>query len=113
METVRLQESSPDSDVLELSIAGEVDLRTVAPIQASAERAVRSGNYRLIIFDLEEVTFMDSSGLHVLAETNRLMAAHGQAVEVRCSSPHLLRVLNIMGLDRVLTIISDDPAVAA
>lgn len=110
MEDVRLQLFSPEAGVLELSIAGEVDMRTVPPIRAAAERAVCSGDYRLIVFDLQEVTFIDSSGLHVLAESSRAMAAAGGAVEVRCSSPHVLEVVRLLRLDRLFTITSRRPS---
>ena len=40
MRDVRVQLMNPEAGVLELSIAGELDLATVAPIRATAERAV-------------------------------------------------------------------------
>ena len=110
MEDVRLHIMSPESDVLELRIAGEVDLATVEPVRTAAERAARSGDYRLIVFDLEEVTFIDSTGLHELADSSRMMAAAGGAGEVRCSAPNLRKVLSILGLDRVFTIMSSPGA---
>ena len=39
---------------------------------------------------------MDSSGLHVLEELNRVVAAAGGAVEIRCSSPHIQKVLSVL-----------------
>jgi anti-anti-sigma factor len=48
---------------------------------------------------------MDSTGLHLLAEAHRAMAAKGCAAIVVCSSPLLLRVFELTGLDRLLTIV--------
>ena len=109
MEDIRVVLTSPEADVVEISVAGEVDMATVAPLREAAERAAGSGAYRLIVFDLEGVTFMDSTGIHLLADTNRSMRRSGGSVEVRCPSRGLAKVFAIVGLDQMLVINNASP----
>ena len=104
VEDLRLVLTSPEDGVLELTAYGEVDLATVEPLRDAADRATKSGSYSLLVFDLEHVTFMDSTGMHVLADTSRRMRAAGGAVEVVCSTPALRKVFTLMGLDLVLSL---------
>jgi len=107
MQDFQLLLSEPDMGVLELRLAGEVDMATVAPLRETAATAVASGDYDCMVLDLTGVSFMDSSGLHVLVETQRAMTAAGREMKVVCSSGNLLKIFELTGLDRVLTIVSD------
>ena len=53
---------------------------------------------------LDEVTFMDSTGLGVLVGAHKAQRARGGVFELVCSEPRLLRLLELTGLDRVFTI---------
>jgi anti-sigma B factor antagonist len=99
--------SEPHTGVLELKLTGEVDMATVTPLRETTATATASGDYECLVLDLSGVSFMDSSGLHVLVETQRAMTAAGRAMKIVCSSSNLLKIFELTGLDRVLTIVSD------
>jgi anti-sigma B factor antagonist len=86
-------------------MSGELDLATARPLQEAARTATADG-YEVLVFDLSRLDFMDSTGLHLLAEAHRAMAAKGQQAVVVCSSPMLLIVFELTGLDRLLTIVA-------
>lgn len=115
MQDFQLLLGEPSAGVLELKLFGEVDMATVVPLREATRTAVASGDYDCLLFDLSGVTFMDSSGLHVLAETNRKMIAAGGGTRVVCGPGRLREIFELTALDRVLTIVNerDDAVVAA
>jgi anti-sigma B factor antagonist len=85
-----------------LSIAGEVDINTAGHLQAAIESA--STRAFEIWLDLSETTFMDSSGLHVLAESRDHLAHANRRLALICPEGPVLRVLTLTGFDRLLEI---------
>lgn len=74
---------------------GELDLGTLAPLQQALEEAVRS--HPVIVIDLSQVTFGDSSFLTTLLHTH-------QHTELRLATPSsaVQRLLNVTGADQIL-----------
>ena len=64
-------------------------------------------------FDLSEVTFLDSSGMHALVAARDNAKARGARFVVICPYGPVLRVLQIAGLDRGLLIYPDRASVHA
>jgi anti-sigma B factor antagonist len=82
---------------------GEIDLHAKGPFQRYVERALAARPERLV-FDLSEATFLDSTGISILVGANRRLRETGGRVEIVCSSPNVLRVFEIAGLERVFPI---------
>jgi anti-anti-sigma factor len=55
-----------------------------------------------VIADLRDVTFMDSTGLHVLVSHHRHAAERGLGFSIIDGSAPVSRVLKLTGLDHVL-----------
>jgi len=81
-----------------VTVAGEVDIATVARLRARLRPLAARG--RPLVADLEQVSFMDASGLGALAGAARLAAEHGVSLHVVCSRPHIRRLFRLTGLDR-------------
>ena len=64
-----------------VTVAGEVDIATVAQLRESLRALVAGG--RRVVADLDQVSFIDAAGLGVLAGAAGLAAAHGTSLE-RC-----------------------------
>ena len=104
MEGLKLLPSTDERGRLRVALVGEFDLAGVEGFREVVTRAIDSGKHREIEFDLERLTFIDSSGLHALAEAERSMRARGATVNVVGVAPQLRKVFELIGLDRVLTI---------
>lgn len=55
-----------------------------------------------LVIDLEQVSFMDSFGLHVLVDVVEQRTGRGEAVRIVALSPQVRRLLEITGLTEVL-----------
>jgi anti-sigma B factor antagonist len=86
-----------------LAIFGEVDALTAAELDAAIGRAAGEGVIEVVL-DLRGLAFIDSSGLNVLVANAARLQAAGAVLVVEAPSGSTRRLLEISGLDRVLTI---------
>jgi anti-anti-sigma factor len=105
MQDFQLLLSEPCERTLELTLIGEVDLATEGPLREATRTAIASGDYHTLVFDLRRLSFMDSTGLHVLTTAQREMVERGGTTTVVCDSANLLKIFELTGLDRVLSVV--------
>ena len=89
-----------DSDVV--TVCGEIDLATGPALRRTLDRRLDAGRTRVVV-DLEEVDFIDSTGLGILLETHRRTADRGGSMTVVCRPGLCSRLFEISGLDRVFS----------
>ena len=107
MQDFQLLVSEPGNGMLELTLIGELDLGTVGTLTDATSAAVASGDYDCLIFDLSQLDFIDSSGLHALTNAHRDMAALGNTTKIVCSGANLLKVFELTGIDNLLHIVGE------
>lgn len=96
-----------------LFLAGDVDIASIEGCRAPAAELLAS-NLRQIAVDLTQVTFMDSSGLGLLAELVRHGQDVGAPVLVIDAQPIVREAITTCGLDQYLELVTaDDPRVLA
>jgi anti-sigma B factor antagonist len=97
----------PDSRYVVETIGGmpvvvaprEIDIGNAAELQAALLRAVAMGQ-PIIAVDLSTTEFCDSAGLAVLVRARRLAIAEGKELRLVVSTPQVMRILSVTGLDR-------------
>ncbi|MEP7046221.1 MAG: STAS domain-containing protein [Ilumatobacteraceae bacterium] len=88
-------------DDLVLVAHGDIDMASASKFGVAM---FELGCSRSVALDPADVTFMNSSGLSVIAGTLRRLRREGGALSVRNASPQICRLLKITGLDEFLTI---------
>ena len=83
-----------------LTAAGEIDIATVARFRARL--FALAGEGRPVIADLDQVSFIDASGLGALVGAARRAAAHGTSLHVVCARSQTRQLFHLTGLDRQL-----------
>jgi anti-anti-sigma factor len=90
-------------DGLVLSVAGEVDLNTVATLRealsAGCHEVAAGGR---LVLDTGEVTFLSLSGIGLLLQAQQVCGDRGAEFILVAGHRPVLRVLQITGLDRVI-----------
>jgi anti-sigma B factor antagonist len=85
-----------------LSVAGEVDISTAADLRTAIETA---GTRAFEVWvDLSETTFMDSSGLHAMAQARACLDEANNRLALICTDGPVLRVIKLAGFDRIFEI---------
>lgn len=86
-----------------VSVAGEVDLAT-APDLRDRLHEVMDDKPRVLVVDLLQVTFIDSTALGVLIDAWKQSETMGAAMRIVVSEPRILKVFTITGLTDIFTI---------
>lgn len=80
-----------------VSVIGEVDIATVGLLRECLTGLARRG--LPVIIDLDQVTFMDATGLGALAGGARRAAAHGASLRVVSARPQTRKLVQLAGLE--------------
>jgi anti-sigma B factor antagonist len=92
-----------------VTIAGDIDMTTIARLEHARERALADSPSR-VVFDLSAVRFIDSSGLKFLLETDRLSRSGGWQLALVRPAETAMRVFVVTGTDKHLPFVgSDEP----
>lgn len=81
-----------------VTVSGELDANT-APEFEDAVAPLVGDNVQLVVVDVSDLEFLDSSGLRVLVRTRELLMGKGGTVELRSPSVTVRRVLEITRLE--------------
>ena len=87
-----------------VTLGGELDLAT-APELAQALTEAPDGT-AVVILDLSELTFMDSTGLHVILSARARLAAAGCRLVLVPGSRHVQRIFEITGTKHQVEFVS-------
>ena len=87
-------------------VRGDLDLATVGELRSALDAAIDAGETTVLA--LAECTCLDSSALNVIADASRAAREAGLSLAVAQPSPQVARVLEISGLEDVVTIQADD-----
>ena len=85
-----------------ITVAGELDVAT-APDLMERLREILDENPQRLVIDLDQVTFLDSTGLGVLVSAYQRMSRRADGFVLVCHRRSSLKVMQITGLTRVFT----------
>jgi anti-sigma B factor antagonist len=88
-----------------LRVRGEIDVASAPEFQTSLSDLVGQGS-EIVIVDLSEVSFIDSTGLGVLVGAEKEMRDMSHSLRLVVPQPQIMRLLELTGLDEVFTILS-------
>lgn len=91
-----------------IALSGEIDMSAVESVEAAIGATVPS-EAGLVVFDLRDVAFLDSSGLRVILRLDREQRDAGKRFVVVRGGRRVARVLELTGAERQLEMV-DDPA---
>jgi anti-sigma B factor antagonist len=91
----------------------EIDLTRSDAVREALLAALNQGALSLIV-DMTATTFCDSSGITALVRAARRATATGATIRLAVTAPPVLRVLSLVGVDRLIDIYpSVDAALAS
>lgn len=90
-------------DVCLFDLSGEVDVYTAPKLKEHMVSVIESGCSKVVVV-LDNVSFIDSSGLGVLVSALRRARERDGGVRIVCSRENILKIFRITGLDKVFPI---------
>jgi len=94
-----------EKDRVVVSLRGELDLAS-APLLQSEIQSSEIVSAAVLVLDLQELNFIDSTGLRVLLGAHKSSAERGQEFAVTRGSPQVQRLLSITGVGEHLRVIA-------
>ena len=86
-----------------VKVGGEIDVYTAPRLREELVELVYDGRYLLVI-DLQDVDFLDSTGLGVLVGGLKRVRAHEGSLRLVCTRERILKIFRITGLSKVFPI---------
>jgi anti-sigma B factor antagonist len=86
-----------------VKVGGEIDVYTAPKLREQLVELVGAGKYHLIV-DMEDVDFLDSTGLGVLVGGLKRVRAHDGSLRLVCTQERILKIFRITGLTKVFPI---------
>ena len=102
-------ESHRSDGTVRLSLAGEFDLSNASQVEEALEEVERE-RPALLILDLRELTFMDSTGLRVMVSADARARDDSRRLAVVQGPEPVHRVFRITGLDDHLEMVETPEA---
>jgi anti-anti-sigma factor len=100
--SVTTVESASDTYTL-VTLAGEADVTNKDDLHAVLEAEVAK-QPRMMVIDLGELRFMDSSALHVILRANRTMDRHGGVLALARPGEAVARMLRLTAADQLIPV---------
>ncbi len=97
-------------DTLVVRVYGELDLRAAEGCRQEIDQKFRAEGAKNLVFNLEGVTFLDSSGLSVILGRYRRVTSGGGRVALTGVTPRLKRLLELAGVARLIPTYPDEAA---
>ena len=94
-------------DLVRVAPEGELDLATCEPVAAMLDELWDSG-WTEVVLDLRQVTFADSTTLHLLVQNQRRAERGGTRFWLIDGSDAVQRILTISGLRQVLDVMPEE-----
>ncbi|MGH3458463.1 STAS domain-containing protein [Aeromicrobium sp.] len=95
-----------------IEVGGEIDVYTAPRLREAIVAAIEAGHTRLVI-DVENVDFLDSTGLGVLVGALKKVRGDGGTLDIVCTQERILKIFDITGLDKVFGLHDSVPAAMA
>lgn len=90
-----------------IKIKCDIDHHTCEEIRQRIDNEIISHSPKSIVFDMENVGFMDSSGIGVIIGRYKLIAVNGGKAAMINVKPQVKRVYDICGLHKIIPIYTD------
>lgn len=95
-----------------VAVPVELDLTIADGFREALLEVLNAGALGLVV-DMTLTTFCDSAGISAITRAVRRAAAHEATVRLAVTSPAVLRVLDLVGIDRLIEIYPDTTAALA
>jgi len=88
-------------------ILGELDHHSCDEIRNSLDKEIMVKNPKNLVFDLESLSFMDSSGIGVIIGRYKKILLSGGKVGIINIKPQVKRIYDICGLNKIIPLYND------
>ena len=93
-----------EDKLLCLQITEEIDHHTTEEIRRKADYEITRFMPRKVIFDFNQVTFMDSAGIGMLIGRYKLVTMLGGTMEMIHVKPSIMKIFEMCGIPKIIKV---------
>lgn len=93
-----------EKDVLTVFLKGELDHHTGVIVRERIDMELLRTPVKLLVLDMAGVTFMDSSGIGLIAGRYHRVKSLGGDMRIANPGPALVRILKMSGIEQLMKI---------
>lgn len=97
-----IQSKQPSPDIALLEIAGRIAIGRESKELEWATQGLLKNNVKKIVFDLSQVTHVDSTGIGIIVMCAGLLKEAGGQLRVVCPSGHIEHVFRMTNVDKIV-----------
>ena len=91
-----------DGKRMTAAIYGDIDHHAARELRAAIDEAISRSRPELLVIDMENVGFTDSSGIGLILGRTRAVEAYGGSVLIKNARPDIAAVISVSGLSGLL-----------
>ncbi len=96
-----------NGDIVKIKVKGELSIFYIDPFESIVQKNIIDGKSRFI-FDLSEVTYIDSMGIGLLSIVSNNASQKGEKVAVIVTHPKIKYTLNVSKLHNIIHIVETE-----
>ena len=86
-----------------LRLDGELDMHTAAMVRQAIDLEIEKRGIRTVILNLQDVRFVDSSGLGVIIGRYKKLLPLGGKLKITNVPPNILKIMELSGLPKIIS----------
>ena len=94
--------------ILCVRLNGELDHHSSEMLRKEVDGELQTGNYKHLVFNLENLSFMDSSGLGVILGRYKQITNNGGEMVVCSITPPIKRLFEMSGLFKIVRLADNE-----
>ncbi|SHN78227.1 anti-sigma F factor antagonist [Desulfitobacterium chlororespirans] len=91
-----------ERQTLLLTLKGELDMNTSESLRQTIDSEIERRGVRTVVLNLEDISFIDSSGLGVILGRYKKLLPMGGKVIITRVPPHIYKIMELSGLPRII-----------
>lgn len=103
---------STKNNMIIAKLIGELDHHAASKARDKLQEVIINKAIKNLVFDLDELTFMDSSGIGMIIGRYKLISALGGNVKIVCKNTQIKKLITMSGLKRIINVYDEFAEIA-
>ena len=91
-----------ERQTLHLFLQGELDMNNANDLKAAIDNDIEKRGIRTIVFHMDDLKFIDSSGLGVILGRYKKLVPLGGKIQIQNVPAHLYKIMELSGLPKII-----------
>lgn len=101
-------EKKIERQTLLLRLDGDLDMKTAETLRSVIDNEIERRGVRTVILNMEQVQFIDSSGLGVILGRYKKLLPLGGKLKITNVPPNIFKIMDLSGLPKIISFYANE-----